>query len=87
MRVQILVAAIDAIGIGVGAAILGVRWLSRWGVGLPRLLRSGDWCPHFRCCGCAAGAGCSGPVQALIMLGIVLLVQQLESHSAAAHYG
>lgn len=54
-------------------------------VGLPRLFRSGDWCPHF---------GAVAVLLALVALGRyrrwctrVLLVQQLESHSAAARYG
>ena len=61
VRVQILVAAIDAIGIGLGAAILGVPWLSAGRFGVPRFL-------SFPVIGAlisgavagAAGAGCSG---------------------------
>ena len=73
VRVQILVAAIDAVGIGVGAAILGV------------LVFLGSFIPVIGALISGAVAVllalvALGPVQALIMIGIVLLVQQLESH-------
>ena len=80
-RATLLVAASDAIGIGVGAAILGVPFAS----GIPLLVFFGAFIPVI-------GAAISGtvavmlalvalgPVQALIMLAIVIGVQQLESH-------
>jgi predicted PurR-regulated permease PerM len=80
-RATVLVAAADAIGIGVGAAILGVPFAS--GIGL--LVFFGAFIP-------IVGATISGtvavllalvalgPIQALIMLGIIIGVQQLEAH-------
>ncbi len=80
-RATVLVAAADAIGIGVGAAILGVPFAS--GIGL--LVFFGAFIP-------IVGATISGtvavllalvalgPLQALIMLGIIIGVQQLEAH-------
>ena len=81
VRVQILVAAIDAIGIGLGAAILGVPLAIPLGV----LVFLGSFIPVIGALFSGAGAVllalvALGPVQALIMLGIVLLVQQVESH-------
>ena len=81
VRVQILVAAIDAVGIGVGAAILGVPLAVPLGV----LVFLGSFIPVIGALISGAVAVllamvALGPVQALIMLGIVLLVQQLESH-------
>ena len=81
VRVQILVAAIDAIGIGLGAAILGVPLAIPLGV----LVFLGSFIPVIGALISGAVAVllalvALGPVQALIMLGIVLLVQQLESH-------
>lgn len=81
VKVQILVASIDAIGIGVGAAILGVPLALPIGV----LVFFGSFIP-------IVGAVVTGvlavvvalifnsPVHALIMLGIVLFVQQVEGH-------
>ncbi|MEO5608544.1 MAG: AI-2E family transporter [Ornithinibacter sp.] len=80
-RATLLVAAVDAIGIGTGAAILGVPFAS----GIALLVFFGAFIP-------VVGAAISGsvaillalvalgPVQALIMLGVVVAVQQLESH-------
>ncbi|GAA4392555.1 AI-2E family transporter [Ornithinibacter aureus] len=80
-RATLLVAASDAIGIGVGAAILGVPFAS----GITLLVFFGAFIP-------VVGAAVSGtvavmlalvalgPVQALIMLAIVIGVQQFESH-------
>ena len=81
VRVQILVAAIDAIGIGIGAAILGVPLAIPLGV----LVFLGSFIPVIGALFSGAVAVllalvALGPVQALIMLGIVLLVQQVESH-------
>ncbi|TFC31703.1 AI-2E family transporter [Cryobacterium sp. TMT2-18-3] len=80
-RVQILVASIDAIGIGVGAALLGVPLAIPIGV----LVFLGSFIP-------IVGAVATGAVAvvialifndwvvALLMLGVVLLVQQVEGH-------
>jgi len=81
VRVQILVAAIDAVGIGVGAAILGVPLAIPLGV----LVFLGSFIPVIGALISGAVAVllalvALGPIQALIMIGIVLLVQQLESH-------
>lgn len=81
VRVQLLVAFIDAVGIGAGAAIIGVPLA----LPLAVLVFLGSFVP-------LVGAFVTGFVavllalvandwvNALIMLGIVLLVQQLESH-------
>jgi putative heme transporter len=81
IRATILVAATDAIGIGVGAAVLGVPLA----VPLAVLVFLGAFIP-------VVGALISGivavlvalvshgPVTALIMLAIVIAVQQLEAH-------
>jgi predicted PurR-regulated permease PerM len=80
-RVQILVASIDAIGIGAGAAILGVPMAIPIGV----LVFLGSFIP-------IVGAVATGAVAVLIalvfndwfvavlMLAVVLLVQQIEGH-------
>ena len=80
-RATLIVAAVDAIGIGVGAAILGVPFAS----GIALLVFFGAFVPVI-------GATVSGivavllalvalgPVQALIMLGIIIGVQQIEAH-------
>ena len=80
-RATIFVAAADATGIGLGAAILGVPFAS----GIALLVFFGAFIPIV---GAAVSGGVAvllalvalGPVQALIMLGIVIGVQQLESH-------
>ena len=81
VRVQLFVAFIDAVGIGVGAFILGVPLALPLGV----LVFIGSFIPIL-------GAHChrrvavllalvaNGWVNALIMLAIVLVVQQAESH-------
>ncbi|KGN36505.1 membrane protein [Knoellia subterranea KCTC 19937] len=80
-RATILVAAVDALGIGLVAALLGVPFAS----GVAVLVFFGAFVPVI-------GAAISGavpvllalvalgPVKALIMLGGVIAVQQLESH-------
>lgn len=80
-RATILVAAADATGIGLGAFILGVPFAS----GIALLVFLGAFIP-------VVGALVSGfvavilalvahgPVTALIMLGVVIAVQQVESH-------
>lgn len=80
-RVQILVATIDAIGIGAGAAIIGVPLAIPIGV----LVFLGSFIPIV---GAVATGTVAillaliflGPFQALLMLGVVLLVQQIEGH-------
>jgi len=80
-KVQILVASIDAVGIGVGAALLGVPMAIPIGI----LVFLGSFIPII-------GAVATGSVAivialifnnwaiALAMLGVVLLVQQVEGH-------
>ncbi len=81
VRATVLVAAVDALGIGIGAALLGVPLAIPLGV----LVFLGAFIP-------IVGALISGAVavlvallalgwvKALIMLGIVVAVQQVESH-------
>jgi predicted PurR-regulated permease PerM len=81
VRATVLVAATDAIGIMIGAAILQVPFVSAIGV----LVFIGAFVP-------LVGATVSGtvavlvalvavgPFKALILLGVVVLVQQLEAH-------
>ncbi|MGA7205665.1 MAG: AI-2E family transporter [Specibacter sp.] len=81
VRVQILVAAVDAVGIGAGAAIIQVPLALPLGV----LVFIGSFIPVVGALVTGAVAVllalvANGWVNALIMLGIVLLVQQLESH-------
>lgn len=80
-RATILVAGVDALGIGLGAFALGVPFAS----GIALLVFLGAFVP-------VVGALVSGfvavilalvakgPLMALAMLGVVLLVQQIESH-------
>jgi predicted PurR-regulated permease PerM len=80
-RIQMFVAFVDAVGIGVGAAIIGVPLALPLGV----LVFLGSFIPIVGALVTGAVAVllalvANGPVNALIMLGIVLLVQQLESH-------
>jgi predicted PurR-regulated permease PerM len=81
VKVQILVAAIDAIGIGVGAAIIGVPLAIPIGV----LVFLGSFVPIVGAVITGALAVFIalvylGPIPALWMLGVVLLVQQIEGH-------
>ncbi len=81
IRATVLVAATDALGIGIGAAVLGVPLAVPLGV----LVFLGAFVP-------VVGALVSGivavlvalvshgPVTALIMLGVVVAVQQVEAH-------
>ena len=80
-RIQMFVAFVDAVGIGVGAAIIGVPLALPLGV----LVFIGSFIPVVGALVTGAIAVllalvANGPVNALVMLGIVLLVQQLESH-------
>ena len=81
VRATVIVAATDAIGIMIGAAILGVPFVLAIGV----LVFLGAFVPMVG----ATVAGTvavlvalvdQGPVTALIMLGGVILVQQIEGH-------
>lgn len=80
-RTQILVALIDATGIGVGAAILQVPLA----LPLAVLVFVGAFIPIVGAVLSGAVAVlvalvAQGPVVALLMLGVVLLVQQIEGH-------
>ncbi len=80
-RIQMFVAFVDAVGIGVGAAIIGVPLALPLGV----LVFIGSFIPIVGALVTGAIAVllalvANGPVNALIMLAIVLVVQQLESH-------
>lgn len=80
-RIQMFVAFVDAVGIGVGAAIIGVPLA----LPLSVLVFIGSFIPVVGALVTGAIAVllalvANGPINALIMLGIVLLVQQLESH-------
>ncbi|GAA1145161.1 AI-2E family transporter [Nesterenkonia lutea] len=81
MRIQVFVAAVDAVGIGVGAAILGVPLALPVAV----LVFLGSFIPVVG----AVVTGfvaillalvANGLVNALFMVGVVLLVQQIESN-------
>lgn len=81
VKVQILVATIDAIGIGLGAFLLGVPLA----VPIAILVFLGSFIPIVGAVVTGALAVFvalvyNGPVIALIMLGVVLLVQQVEGH-------
>lgn len=80
-RIQMFVAFVDAVGIGVGAAIIGVPLA----LPLSVLVFIGSFIPIVGALVTGAIAVllalvANGLVNALVMLGIVLLVQQLESH-------
>ena len=81
IRIQLVVAASDAIGIGVGALILGVPLA----VPIAMVVFLGAFVPFVGAIvGGAVAVGLAllfnGWVHGLIMLGIVIVVQQLESH-------
>lgn len=81
VRVQILVAAVDALGIGLGAFILQVPLV----VPLTVLVFMGSFIPIVGAILTGAVAVLvalvsQGPITALIMLGVVLAVQQIEGH-------
>jgi predicted PurR-regulated permease PerM len=81
VRVQILVALIDAVGIGAGAALLGVPLAVPIGV----LVFLGSFIPIVGAVATGVFAVFialvyNGWVVALVMLGVVLLVQQVEGH-------
>jgi predicted PurR-regulated permease PerM len=81
VRVQMLVAGVDAVGIGVGAAIIGVPLALPLGF----LVFFGSFIPIVGALATGSVAVllafvANGWVNALIMLAIVLVVQQLEGH-------
>ncbi|WP_231556291.1 AI-2E family transporter [Cryobacterium sp. MLB-32] len=80
-KVQILVASIDAVGIGLGAALLGVPMAIPIGI----LVFLGSFIPIIGAVATGAVAVVialifNSWVTALLMLGVVLLVQQVEGH-------
>ena len=81
VRVQIFVAFVDAVGIGVGAALLGVPLP----VPIAILVFLGSFIPFLGAISTGLIATFvaliyNGPVNALIMLGVVILVNQIEGH-------
>ncbi|TGD10763.1 AI-2E family transporter [Brevibacterium sp. S111] len=81
IRIQLVVAATDAIGIGVGALILGVPLA----IPIATVVFLGAFIPFVGAIvGGAVAVGLAllfnGWVHGLLMLGIVIVVQQLESH-------
>ncbi len=81
VRATVLVAAVDAFGIALGAAVLGVPFVGAIGV----LVFIGAFVPMVGAAVSGAVAVlvalvAQGPVTALIMLGVVVLVQQVEAH-------
>jgi predicted PurR-regulated permease PerM len=81
VRVQVLVAFMDAVGIGLGAVILGVPLP----IPIAILVFLGSFIPFLGAISTGAVAVCialvyNGPLNALIMLGVVILVNQIEGH-------
>lgn len=81
VRVQIFVAFVDAVGIGVGAALLGVPLP----IPIAILVFLGSFIPFLGAISTGLLATFvalvyNGPVNALIMLGVVILVNQIEGH-------
>jgi len=81
VRVQIFVALIDAIGIGIGAVVLQVPLAIPIGIAV----FLGSFIPVVGAIVTGLLAAFvalvyNGPVAALVMIGVVLLVQQLEGH-------
>lgn len=80
-RVQVLVAFIDAIGIGLGAVLLGVPLP----IPIATLVFLGSFIPFLGAITTGALAAFialayNGPLNGLAMLGVVILVNQLEGH-------
>ncbi|HBO53725.1 AI-2E family transporter [Janibacter terrae] len=80
-RATVLVAGTDALGIGLGALVLGVPFAS----GVALLVFVGSFIPIVGALlsgfvAVALAFVAKGPITALIMLGVVIAVQQLESH-------
>ncbi|MBK0418328.1 AI-2E family transporter [Leucobacter sp. CSA1] len=81
VRVQIFVAFVDAVGIGLGAAILGVPLP----IPIAILVFLGSFIPFLGAITTGALAVFialvyNGPVNAAMMLGVVILVNQIEGH-------
>ena len=81
VRATVIVAAVDAIGIAIGAAILSVPFV----LAIAVLVFLGAFIPLIGATVAGAVAVLvalvdQGPVTALIMLGIIVAVQQLEAH-------
>ena len=81
VRVQIFVAFVDAVGIGLGAALLGVPLP----IPIAILVFLGSFIPFLGAISTGALAAFialvyNGPVNALIMLCVVILVNQIEGH-------
>ncbi|MFC5339021.1 AI-2E family transporter [Leucobacter denitrificans] len=81
VRVQIFVAFVDAVGIGVGAALLGVPLP----IPIAILVFLGSFIPFLGAIVTGLLASFialvyNGPVNALMMLGVVVLVNQIEGH-------
>lgn len=81
VRVQIFVAFVDAVGIGLGAAILHVPLA----VPIAILVFLGSFIPFLGAITTGALAVFvalvyNGPINAIIMLGVVILVNQVEGH-------
>lgn len=81
VRIQIFVAFVDAVGIGIGAAVLGVPMVFPIAV----MVFLGSFVPFLGTI--VAGTIATfialvynGPVNALILLGVVILVNQIEGH-------
>lgn len=80
-RVQVLVAFMDAVGIGLGAVLLGVPLA----VPIAILVFFGSFIPFLGAITTGAFAVFialvyNGPINALMMLGVVILVNQIEGH-------
>lgn len=80
-RATILVAGVDALGIGLGAFALGVPFAS----GIALIVFIGAFVPVVGALvsgfvAVVLALVAKGPLMALAMLGVVLLVQQIESH-------
>ncbi|GAB2565644.1 AI-2E family transporter [Leucobacter ruminantium] len=81
VRVQIFVAFVDAVGIGLGAALLGVPLP----IPIAVLVFLGSFIPFLGAISTGALAVFialvyNGPVNAAVMLGVVILVNQIEGH-------
>lgn len=81
VRVQVLVAFMDAVGIGLGAVILGVPLP----IPIAILVFIGSFIPFLGAISTGALAVFialvyNGPLNALLMLGVVILVNQIEGH-------
>ncbi|MGK0716355.1 AI-2E family transporter [Leucobacter sp. W1153] len=81
VRVQIFVAFVDAVGIGLGALILGVPLP----IPIAILVFLGSFIPFLGAISTGLLAAFialvyNGPVNALLMLGVVILVNQIEGH-------